>query len=147
MAQRILDVPAVSADGDRSLTALLRDLSDGTAQLVRQEIRLAKAETVEGLRQARGGAVQLAIAAGLGLMAAGALLAAIIVGLGDLLDGKMWLSALIVAVVLGVLAFMFLKRGTSALSPSKLLPDQTASSIRETASWLKHPTTSATISR
>ena len=39
---------------DRSIGDLLRDLSAGTAQLIRQEIRLARTETTESLHKLGG---------------------------------------------------------------------------------------------
>jgi uncharacterized membrane protein YqjE len=136
--------PAVRTDpSDRSVGTLLHDLSEGTAQLIRQEIRLARTELTESLEEASTGAVQMAIALVLSVCATGALVAGVILVLSQYaLQGRTWLSSLIVAVVLGVLAAVFAKRGARLLSPSKLRPDQTTTSIKETAAWLQHPTKS-----
>lgn len=128
---------------DRSLGDLLRDLSDGTAQLVRQELRLARIETAESLHRLGGGAAKLAAGLVVAIGAMGAAVACIILALSRYaLGGLTWLSALIVAVVLAVVAALLARAGAHALSLSSLVPDETTSSLKETAEWLKHPTTS-----
>ncbi|HEY5087362.1 MAG TPA: phage holin family protein [Gemmatimonadaceae bacterium] len=127
----------------RSLGDLLSDLTDGSAQLVRDEIRLARAETVESLLTLRRGAVWLAFGIGLALCAAAAGLTCLILVISRyLLDGRTWLAALIVAVVLAVIGCLCAVRGSRSLSGSSLAPRETATSIKETAEWLRHPTRS-----
>ncbi len=128
---------------DRSIADLLHDLSNGTAQLVRQEIRLARMETLESVLGLKRGSVWVGAGAGLALAASGALVAFLIIGLAHVLDGRTWLAALVVGVVLGIAGLLCLKHGMSALSTTQLVPRETASSIKETAEWLKHPTKSA----
>lgn len=132
---------------DRSLGELLRDLSDGTAQLVRQEIRLARTETVEALLGLKHGTVLIGAGIAFALCAGGATVAFLVLVLSRyLLGGRTWLGALIVAVVLDIVAWICVRRGATALSATHLAPHETATSIKETASWLKHPTKSATTS-
>ncbi len=128
---------------DRSIAELLRELSDGTAQLVRQEMRLARTETVESMGELKRGSVWVGGGVGLALAASGALIAFMISGLAQILGGRTWLAALVVAVVLGLAGLVCLKHGMSALSAARLKPHETATSIKETAEWLKHPTRSA----
>ncbi len=128
---------------DRSLAELLHDLSDGTAQLVRQEIHLARTETLESVLGLKRGSVWVGSGLGLTLSASGALVAFLILALAQALDGRTWLAALIVAVVLGIIGITCLKHGMNALSATRLAPHDTATSIKETAEWLKHPTRSA----
>lgn len=127
----------------RSIGDLLNDLTDGGSQLVRDEIRLARAETVETLLTLKRGAVLLGIGIGAALCAGGAALAGVIMLLSTyVLDGRTWLAALVVAVVLGVIAVLCMARGRHALTASSLAPHETATSIKETAAWLRHPTRS-----
>jgi len=136
------------APSDKSLSELLGDLSDGTAQLIRKEILLARTETAESIHALRGGATRIAMALVLSVCAIGALTAGATLVLSQyVLDGRTWLAAIIVAVVLGVVAGLCAKAGTRALAPSTLLPHDTTTSIQETAAWLKHPTKSAASSR
>jgi len=128
----------------RSLGELLGELTDGGAELVRDEIRLARAETVESLLKLRRGATLLGIGIAFALCAAAAGVACLIMVISQyLLDDRTWLAALIVAVVLGVIGGLCVWRSTRSLSGSGLAPHETTKSIKETAVWLKHPTRSA----
>jgi hypothetical protein len=128
----------------KSLTELLGDLTDGGAQLMRDELRLARAETLESLLRLRRGAVLLGIGVGLALCATAAGVSGLIMVVSlYLLDGRTWLSALIVAVLLGIVGWICVRRGGNTLSASSLAPHETATSIKETAEWLKHPARSA----
>ncbi|MGI8508482.1 MAG: phage holin family protein [Gemmatimonadaceae bacterium] len=128
---------------DRSIVQLLHDLSDGTAQLVRQEIRLARTETFESVLGLKRGSVWVGGGVGLALAGSGALVAFLILAIAQAVGGRTWLAALIVAVVLSLAGWLCLKHGMSALSATRLTPHETATSIKETAEWLKHPTKSA----
>src|SRR3954453_2109894 len=77
---------------DRSIGELVKQLADQTATLVRQEITLAKAEVTDKGQQLGKGAGLVAAAAVVGLLAAGALTAFLIM----VLDGAMpnWLPGL-----------------------------------------------------
>src|SRR5215210_5277014 len=84
---------------DRPVGELLKQLSEETSTLVRQELDLAKAEISQKGRQAGAGAGMFGGAAALALFAGGALTACIIAALDTAMP--LWLAALIVAVVLG----------------------------------------------
>jgi hypothetical protein len=129
---------------DRSIGELLVDLSDGTAELVRKELQLARTEAVESLMSLRRGGMMVGVAAGLGLCATGATTAFLILVLSRyVLGGLTWLASLIVAVVLGVVAMVCLRRAQSAFTAAKRPPHEAASSLKETVEWLKHPSRSA----
>lgn len=129
---------------DRSVGELLVDLSDGTADLVRKELQLARSEAVESLMSLRRGGVMMGVAAALGLSATGATVAFLILVLSRyVLGGLTWLASLIVAVVLGVVAVVCLRRAQSAFTAAKRPPHDAASSLKETVEWLKHPSRSA----
>jgi len=128
----------------RSLGELLNELTDGGTQLVRDEIRLARAETVESLLTLRRGATLMGVGVAIAVCAVATAVAGVIMVLSEyLLDGRTWLAALLVAVVLGVTGWLCVRRGSRSLSGSALAPRETATSIKETAVWLKHPTRSA----
>lgn len=129
---------------DRSIGELLVDLSDGTAELVRQEIHLARTEAVESLMSLRQGAVWMGVAAAMGLCATGTAVAFLVLVLSRYaMGGLTWLAALVVAVVLGIVGFVCIKRAQSAFAAAKRPPREAASSIRETVEWLRHPSRSA----
>ena len=124
----------VHMNGRRTVGTLLRDLAEGGVGLVRNEIRLARIETVEALNAIGRGAALVATAAVLALLGGLAFLAGLILLVGDqwLPRDLYWLGALLVVVITGVLAGWFAKRGLSLLSPTELAPDETVTTIRET---------------
>ena len=121
-------------NGRRSVGALLRDLAEGGVALVRNEIRLARIETVEALNGIGRGSAIVATAAVLALLGGLALLAGLILLIGDqwLPRDLYWLGALIVVVITGAMAGWFAKRGLALLTPSQLAPEETVTSLRET---------------
>ena len=130
-----MDVPRM----DRSLGELFSDLSQQTADLIRQEMRLAKAELSDKLadvgRHAMmiGAGVAFALAAVVTLAAAIALL---LIQVGIL----PWLAALLTAAVMGGVAFALANSGISALKKKSIAPVETMHSLKETTQWLKNGT-------
>lgn len=124
---------------DRSLGELFSDLSQQTADLIRQEMRLAKAELSEKFADAGrhalmiGAAVAFALAAVITVAAATTLL---MIDLGL----EPWLAATITAAVMALLAFVLAQSGISALRKTSIAPVETLQSIKETTQWLKNET-------
>jgi hypothetical protein len=121
---------------EKSLAELLKDLSEQTANLVHQEVELAKAEmSVKGKLLAAGAAL-FAAAGVLGILAVAALVACAIAGLSEALP--VWLAALIVAVVLGGVAGILALLGKSETQRgSPPVPEEALESTKEDVEWLK----------
>lgn len=135
-------------NGNRSVGTLLRDLADGSASLVRDEVALARLEVTTILRSVGVGTAFVAGGGVLALLGTIALLTGVILLTGDQwLRDRYWLAALIVAVLTGAVAFWFAKRGMDLLSPAKLAPDQTVATLKEDKEWLKRQLTSGATSR
>jgi hypothetical protein len=110
--------------------------------LVRQEVALAKAEMTEKGRVAAPGLGMIGGAALVGLMAAGALTAFLILVLSIFLAE--WASALIVGSALGVVAFVLAKQGKERVSKAGApIPEQTIETVKEDVEWAKTRATSA----
>jgi MFS family permease len=128
---------------ERPIGELFKQLSEETSTLIRQELELARAELKEKGREAGKGAGFLGGAGLLGLLAAGALTACLIL----LLDKAVaaWVAALIVAVVYcaiaGVLALRGKERVQAATPPA---PEQTVETVKEDVEWAKIRARSAT---
>jgi len=121
---------------DRPTGELLRELSQQTTELVRQEIELAKAEIGEKGKQAGLGAGMFGGAGVLGLGAFAALTTAIIAGLDQAM--ALWLAALIVAVVYGAVAAVLGLRGKRQVEEiGAPVPEQTTESVKEDVQWAK----------
>ena len=130
-----MDVPRM----DRSIGELFSDLSQQTAELIRQEMRLAKAELSDRLSDVGRHAAMIAAAAVFGLAAVMALTAAIALLLVDL-GLQPWVATLITAVVLGIAAFVLAQSGITALRKKTIAPVETMHSLKETTQWLKNGT-------
>ena len=121
---------------DRPIGDLVRQLSDQTTTLVRQEIELAKAEMTAKGKQLGMGAGAFGGAGLMGLYAVGAITACLILALSTAVAG--WLAALIVGVVYaaiaGVLALIG-KKKTQAGGPP--VPERAISSTKEDVEWAK----------
>jgi len=127
---------------ERSVSDLLKQLSQETSTLVKQELDLAKAEMTEKGKSAGLGAGFLGGGALFGLGAFGALTACFIALLATLVDHT-WLAALIVAVVYGAIAGILALRGKNKLQEAgPPVPEQTVETLKEDAQWAKTPTRS-----
>jgi uncharacterized membrane protein YqjE len=125
---------------DRSLGDLFSDLSLQTSDLIRQEMRLAKAELSEKLAEAGKHAMMIGASIAFGLaavVAAAAALALLLVNVGV----EPWLAAIITAALMGVVAYMLAQSGISGLRTRSIAPVETIHSLKETTQWLKNPST------
>ncbi len=140
--------PTATTNGHRQgLRSLLRDLADGGATLVRQEIRLARVETTELLRTLGSGTAWAGAGGVLLLIGALATLTGIILLGGDQwLRDRVWLAALVVAVLATVAAVLLARRGLALVNPHTLAPDQTVATLKEDKEWLKRRLTSGATS-
>ena len=127
---------------DRPVGELLKELSNQTSSLVRQELELAKAEMAEKGKKAGLGAGMFGGAGLFGFLALVALTACLIAALATGMD--VWLAALIVTVVYaaiaGVLALMGRKKTQEATPPA---PEQAIESTKEDVQWAKTQAKSA----
>jgi len=121
---------------DRSMGELLRDLSEQTSRLFRQEVELAKAELSEKARRAGTGAGYFGGGGLLGVTAFGAFTAAVI---GALDTGMhFWLAALIVAVVYALCAAVLVMAGRKQLKEAgPMVPEQAIETSKEDVRWAK----------
>lgn len=99
--------------GEPTTAELMRQLSEQTSQLVRQELELAKVELTAKGKRAGIGAGMFGGAGVVGLYAVGTLLAAIIAALSLVM--ATWLAALIVTVVLAAVAGVLALQGRNQL--------------------------------
>jgi uncharacterized membrane protein YqjE len=121
---------------ERPTAELLKQLSDQTTSLVRQEIELAKLEFREKGKKAGVGAGMFGAAGVLGLYAVGALTATIILALATFLPG--WLAALIVTVIYAAIAGILALRGKSEVKEATPpMPQQAVETTKEDVRWVK----------
>ena len=134
-------------DGRRGLGALLRDLAEGSAALIRNEVKLARIEFTALLGGVGKGTAYVAAGGVLALLGSLAFFTGLILLSGDQwLRDRFWLAALIVFALAGVIAAWLARRGASLLSPRRLVPDQTVATLQEDKEWLKRQLTSGATS-
>ncbi len=129
--------PDAPREADRPIGELLRELGDEISSLVRSEIALAKVEITEKTKPALASAGMFGGTAVLGLGAFGAATAFLIAGIAAL-GLPVWASALIVAIVYGIGAFVLAQTGKKKLhEAAPLVPEQTAQTVKEDIEWVK----------
>ena len=127
---------------ERPLGEVARDLTRDLSLLVRQEVELAKSEMTQKGRVAAPGLGMIGAAGVVGLMAAGALTAFLVLTLSIVLDE--WLSALIVGAVLAGVAYLLAKQGKERVEEAGApVPEQTIETVKEDVQWAKTRATSA----
>jgi uncharacterized membrane protein YqjE len=115
---------------------LFKRFSQDAGTLVKQEIALAKMELRETMKSLAKDAGKLGAAAGLGLFGGFALLAFVIIGLGDLINNY-WLSAFIVAVLLLSAAAVLANGALKHMKQNPLTPEETRQTLIEDQRWAK----------
>lgn len=124
---------------NRSITALMSELANETTTLVRQEVALAKAEGSEKLHQVTSGIKSLVVGGAILIVSLFYILDAVVYGIARLMPEayQLWLGALIVGVVVGIVGVILIKKGSSQLQASSLKPSRTAESVKRDAQTVK----------
>ncbi len=121
------------ADSDQPIGELLRELSEQTTTLVRQELELARLELTDKGKRAGVGVGMFGGAGVIGLYGVGALTACVILLLATAMTA--WLAALIVyGAVAGGLALSGKSKVQEAVPP---VPEQATESVKEDVQWTK----------
>jgi hypothetical protein len=130
------ETAAASSKSDfRPLSQIVQEMLTHLTELVRSEIRLARAELRGDLAQVARAGVFIAAGAAFGLYAAGFVLLGVVYALGTYVPP--WLAALIVGLAVGLIAAIFLKIGRTKLKQADLKPDKTVRSLQENVTWMK----------
>jgi hypothetical protein len=120
---------------DASRGELVKRLSEQTSRLAHQEVELAKAELVLQGKRVETGLGMFGGAGALGFYALGALVAAAVLGLARAISA--WLSALIIALVLGAIAGLLALQGKSKMREATPPVAEITASVKEDVQWAK----------
>jgi uncharacterized membrane protein YqjE len=120
---------------DQSIAELVKQLTEQTKVLARQEIELAKAELGEKGRKAGIGAGMLGGAGLFGFFAFAALTACLVLVLDTAIDA--WLAALIVAVAYGAIAGVLALSGRKQVQEATPPVPETVETVKEDVLWTK----------
>ncbi len=123
---------------ERSIGELFAELARETSTLVRQEVQLAKTEMTQKVTSAGKDAGLIGAGGALAYAGLLAVLAAVIIGLGEFIP--LWISALIVGLVVIGIGYMLVQQGLSALKRIDPTPRQTMETLKEDTEWAKEQT-------
>jgi Putative Actinobacterial Holin-X, holin superfamily III len=127
---------------ERPIGEVAKDLTSDLSLLVRQEIELAKAEMAQKGRTAAPGLGMFGGAGIVGLCAAGALTAFLVLVFSLVLPE--WAAALIVGAVLAAVAYVLVRQGKERVAEAgKPVPEQTIETVKEDVEWAKTRASSA----
>jgi hypothetical protein len=129
-------MPAVRIEPDITIPELISRLTDDSKRLVSDELRLAKLETGESLRQAVRGAVLLALAFGVGVITLVGLTVLLTVLIGRVAIGATWAGALITAGLEILVGALLVFSGIRALGDADFTLGESRASLRDTKEWL-----------
>ena len=135
-------VPGERRD-DRSIGQLLKELTQESSTLLKQEVNLAKTEMSEKASRLGANLGEVAVGGSVAFLGAIALLLAVVYGLTSLLNKFMslgvaaWLAPLIVGVVLAAIGYSLVKKALATLKQEGIAPTKTTQSLQENKEWLK----------
>ena len=115
---------------DRSIGDLFGQLTQDMGLLVKQEVRLAKAEMSEKASRVAKGGASTATGAMVAYVGALAIAAAVILGLVAA-GVSPWLAALIVGIGLAVSGWLMLQKGLKLFKDTSLVPRRTVESLKD----------------
>ncbi len=125
------------AAGNRSIPEILQDVLSNIQDIVRAEVRLAKAELGDELNRARSGGLLIGVGAVAAIFSALFTLLACVYALGLVMPN--WAAALIVAAAVGVAAAVTVGLGLKRFKTIQAAP-KTAASLKENVRWAKQLT-------
>ena len=123
---------------DRGFSELLQDIVLNLQDLIRSEVRLAKAEVKQEAREAATSVVWLAAGAVGALSAWMLVLWAGVFGLARVMP--LWAAALLVGLVLAGIAAMLVTAGWRRAARVRPVPERAVASVKEDLAWLKQST-------
>lgn len=122
-------------DADRPISTVLSDIVGNVQQIVRAEVRLAKAEVREEAGKAKRGLVLLGAGAVGFMFAGGFLLLGAVYALATVWPA--WAAALVVAVGTAAIGGFIVAAGVKNLKSVSLAPPRTVATIQENIEWAK----------
>lgn len=127
----------------RTIGQLLKDLRDQMTLLFRQEVALARTEMERKARAVARDSVYVVAGAAVALLAGVMLCFALAFAAASLFaqfmddEVAIWLGPLVLAIVLGAVAWALIQAGIKKLKRLNLKPEQSISSLREDKRWLQ----------
>ena len=130
-------VDRMLVDPNAGIPELVHRLADDSKRLVGDEVRLAKLEVKENLREGGKDLTWLVASFGVAVVALMALTLCFVTLIGRVLNGHMWVGALAIGVVEVGLGIVLMKRGVAAFKEPSYSLVETRESLKDTAAWVK----------
>lgn len=131
-----------STRSEASLATLLGGIVNDAKDLLVQEFTIAKLEMQQELRKTKSAITTLGIGVGIAAIGALFLLLMCVHGLVVLLEIPLWGAYGIVGGILAVVGGILLARGKQTAEQIEVIPPKTASTVQDTAQWIKEQSTS-----
>lgn len=122
--------------GEPTLGELITDLSEDFSNLVRQEIKLARVETMETVSRASRNVIMIAAGGALAYAGLIVLLLALAVLIGQAIDSY-WLAGLLVGVIVLGIGGILISSGRNGLKNVSVTPEKTIETLKDDARWVK----------
>ncbi|HUQ83987.1 MAG TPA: phage holin family protein [Gemmatimonadaceae bacterium] len=135
------NIPQIRIDPDAGIPDLIRRLTEDSRRLAGDEVRLAKLELHDSMNTGVRGATQIAVALAVGIVAAVALTVLLIAVVGVIANRNYWVGALVIGAAELIAGWILLRRGTTALKERSYTLDVSRAALKDTATWIRHPTT------
>jgi uncharacterized membrane protein YqjE len=132
------DIEVSSKSPRRPFSRIFQEIGTHLTEILRSEVRLARAEIRQDVTQVAKASLFLVVSAVFGLYALGFFLLAIVYALQE--TWPPWASALCVGLGIGIIAAICLLIGRKRMSAASLRPDKTIQSLEENVTWLKKQT-------
>ena len=122
-------------DPETGIPDLIRRLSDDSKRLVGDEIRLAKIEVTDSIHRATRGVLWLTLAFGVAVVVLVALTIFLTTLIGRMVNGHMWVGALVTGVLELGLGGYLIKRGLTTIAEPSWTLEASRLALADTKNW------------
>lgn len=126
-----------SESADSSTSGLISSLVTDVGELMRGEMRLARAEMNSSINGIKTGLVSLGTGVAVLLAGVLTLIAFLVLGVADWFDLQLWLGALIIGAIATIAGVLMIKGGSSKMSVDSLIPSRTEQALRKDTQTIK----------
>ncbi len=119
----------------KPLGDLFSDLAGDMANLVRQEVALARVEMTQKAKRVGKNVGYLVVGGAVGYAALLAVIAAVIMLLTRVMPA--WGASLLVGIVIAGISWLLIGKALTALQETDLTPRETVETLKEDATWMK----------
>lgn len=125
----------MTTDPETGIPDLVRRLSQDSRRLVTDEVRLAKIEVTDSMHRATRGALWMAVALGVGVVMLVALTLFFVTLIGRLVNGHMWVGALVTGIAELAIGGYLVKRGFATFAEPSWTLQESRNALADTAHW------------